>query len=203
MDLPLSAAPATELAVHEETNPLAALVVAFLLVLCAIAVAAVRVIWADERLVIQRLGRTVRVRGPGAVFIVPGIERAFRVPLRARPVGPLCVRTRTLDAIDVHAAVSALVQIVDPALAVAEGGVNSSAAALERAVLAEIARTDLADLATDPGALADAVGQHASLVAAPLGIRLSCVEISEIDVPLDAHLVTWAERHAGPRPGTR
>jgi hypothetical protein len=45
-------------------------------VLAALGLAAVHIVPIHERLVVIRLGRCHRVRGPGPVLIIPGLERA-------------------------------------------------------------------------------------------------------------------------------
>lgn len=53
---------------------------------------AVRVVGEDERLVVCRLGRVVRVRGPGLVLLWPGLEREVRVSLRLVCLDLFCLR---------------------------------------------------------------------------------------------------------------
>lgn len=187
------------LAVHEESDPVAAWIVVSVLVLGATLPAALRVAAVDERLVVRRLGRTARVCGPGPSLIVPVLERAARVSLRPRQVGPVWVAARTADAVTAHVAVAAQVQIVDPALAAAEGSTCRAATALEESVSAEVARTDVAALAGHREALSQAVAEGSAAAAAAAGTRLASVEVLEIKLDLDAHLVAWADRGAGAR----
>jgi regulator of protease activity HflC (stomatin/prohibitin superfamily) len=50
--------------------------------LIALAANAIRILPEYERGVLFRLGRVKTVRGPGLVFIIPGIDRLVRVSLR-------------------------------------------------------------------------------------------------------------------------
>jgi regulator of protease activity HflC (stomatin/prohibitin superfamily) len=75
-------------------------------VLAALASAAVHMVPIHERLVVIRLGRCHRVRGPGRVLIVPGLERTVAVSIVPARTNQVVVDAITGDGADVTAAVS-------------------------------------------------------------------------------------------------
>ena len=72
-----------------------------------------------HRGVVTRLGRTRRVVGPGAVFVVPGLDRVERLSMAPERIEPLVVCARTADHVDVRIEGSAVYRVIDPAAAVA------------------------------------------------------------------------------------
>src|SRR5579885_1282900 len=51
-------------------------------VLVVLVVSGLKVVREYERMVVFRLGRLVGARGPGIIYVIPGIEKALRVDLR-------------------------------------------------------------------------------------------------------------------------
>lgn len=195
-------AAADTLAAHEETDPVAAWIVVAVLVLGATLTAALRITTTDERLVVRRRDRAASVRGPGATFVVPGLERAARVSLRPRQLGPVWVSARTADGVIAHLTLAARLQVVDPTLATAGDPRCRTATALEAAVSAEVARVGVATLADCRAALEQAVAERCEAATTGWGTRLAGVDVLEIKLDLDCHLVDWADRRAG-APGAR
>ena len=72
---------------------------------------------------------------------------------------------------------------------------------METAVSAEVARVGVAPLA-DRAALEHAVAERYEAAAAGCGTQLVRVDVLEIKLDLDSHLVDWADRRAG-APGAR
>lgn len=184
---------------HEDADPVAAWIVVAVLVLSATLASGLRVTTADERLVIRGPGRATRVRGPGVTFVVPGLQRATRVSLRPCRLGPVWVTARTADAVTAYIAVAAQMQIVDPSLATKGNPECRAATTLENAVSAEVARVGVATLADRLDVLRRAVAERCETAIAGSGTQLACVDVMEIRLDLDAHLLDWAARRAGAR----
>src|SRR5262245_42521752 len=91
-----------------------------LLLLVTIVLVGVKIIREYERAVILRLGRLVAVRGPGLIYVIPGIESMYKVDLRTitMDVPPQDVITRD----NVSVTVSAVIyfRVVGPAKAIIE-----------------------------------------------------------------------------------
>lgn len=194
--LPMPAA-AGSLAMHEETDPLAAWIVVAVLVLGTTLAAVLRVTAADERLVVRRRRGAARVRGPGPTFVIPGLERGARISLNSRELGPVWVTARTADAVTAHLAVAARMQVVDPTLATAADPACRAVTVLETSVSAELARLGVATLADRREALEQAVTARCAAAAAEFGTRVTGVDVLEIKLDLDPHLIEWVGRCVG------
>jgi len=65
---------------------------AVLAALGALAASSTHAVRADQRLVEFRLGELAAVKGPGPALVLPGVERAVRVPLAEPPRAPSRMR---------------------------------------------------------------------------------------------------------------
>ena len=92
-------------------------VIVFLLILAS---SAIKVLREYERGVIFRLGRLIGAKGPGIIFIIPGVDKLLRVSLRtvAMEIPPQEVITRDNISITVNAVV--YFRVIDPNKAVVE-----------------------------------------------------------------------------------
>ena len=90
------------------------------LFLIIIAAAAIKILREYERGVIFRLGRLIGAKGPGLIFIIPGVDRLLRISLRtvALEIPPQDVITRDNVSIKVNAVV--YFRVIDPNKAVVE-----------------------------------------------------------------------------------
>src|SRR5689334_11036373 len=73
-----------------------------------------------ERAVIFRLGRLVSHRGPGVIFVIPGIEKLMRIDLRTvtMDIPPQDVVTKDNVSVKVNAVL--YFRVIDPSKAVVE-----------------------------------------------------------------------------------
>jgi regulator of protease activity HflC (stomatin/prohibitin superfamily) len=172
------------------------------LLVAVLAVSSFRIVPADERLVRFRLGRRGhQLKGPGLVTVLPGIDRGVRVPAHAVWADVMWLQATTRDGVPVTVNGAALVSVVDPGRYA--GAAGSPRAAVTLALEAEIGRyvaeRDLAEL-SDP-----AVDQHGELAAgtsaatAEWGVEVAHVELTTVEVRLDARLIRWAERFSARR----
>src|SRR5512136_283491 len=92
-------------------------VVIFLLILAA---SAIKILREYERGVIFRLGRLIGAKGPGIIFIIPGVDKLLRISLRtvALEIPPQDVITRDNVSLKVNAVV--YFRVMDPNKAVVE-----------------------------------------------------------------------------------
>jgi regulator of protease activity HflC (stomatin/prohibitin superfamily) len=89
----------------------------FILILAA---SAIKILREYERGVIFRLGRLIGAKGPGIIFIIPGIDKLLRISLRlvTLDIPPQDVITRDNISIKVNAVV--YFRVLDPNKAVVE-----------------------------------------------------------------------------------
>jgi regulator of protease activity HflC (stomatin/prohibitin superfamily) len=85
-----------------------------ILFLVIIAAAAIKILREYERGVIFRLGRLIGAKGPGLIFIIPGVDKLLRISLRtvALEIPPQDVITRDSVTLKVNAVV--YFRVLDP-----------------------------------------------------------------------------------------
>lgn len=173
-------------------GPQAAAVVAGL-ALVLLAACSVRSVPADERLVVIRLGRRARLRGPGLVAVLPWIDHGMRVPLRDQwyDIAPLDATTR--DAVRVTVTAAAIGTVRD---ALRYATASSPDPAVEWVLEAELRRSlaerDLAQLAILPTIGFPTLPAAVSARTAIWGVEIIEVHVSRIETPVDPGLVRWA-----------
>jgi regulator of protease activity HflC (stomatin/prohibitin superfamily) len=149
------------------------------------AAASIRVLREYERGVVFRLGRLMPPRGPGLIMLVPTIDRMVRVSLRTvtLTVPPQEVITR--DNIPVRVTAVAYYRVVDATRSVTEVE-NFHAATLQisqttlRSVLGGV---DLDHLLSERDRLNDALQQVIDTQTEPWGIKVTTVEIKDVEIP--------------------
>ncbi len=86
----------------------------------ALILGGIKVMREYERAVILRLGRIVPHRGPGVIYVIPGIEKMLRIDLRTitMDVPPQDVITR--DNVSVKVSAVLYFRVIDPNKAIIE-----------------------------------------------------------------------------------
>ncbi|MBM2804681.1 MAG: band 7 protein, partial [Deltaproteobacteria bacterium] len=94
--------------------------VTFLIIAVAALISGIKILKEYERGVVFRLGRMVGARGPGIVYIIPGIEKMVKMDLRTvtMDIPPQDVITRDNVSVKVNAVL--YFRVIEPNLAVRE-----------------------------------------------------------------------------------
>ncbi|PAU52594.1 hypothetical protein BZL41_24990 [Pseudomonas sp. PIC25] len=168
---------------------LAALVLALL-------VSAFRILREYERGVVFQLGRFWRVKGPGLVIIIPGIQQMVRVDLRT-----LVLDVPTQDVIsrdNVSVKVNAVVyyRVLDPQRAIIQvEDYHSATSQLAQTTLrAVLGKHDLDDMLAEREQLNGDIQQVLDAQTDAWGIKVSNVEIKHVD--LDESMIRAIARQA-------
>lgn len=164
--------------------------------LAAIALATVRVVPAHERAVVLRFGRVDRLRGPGVIVVVPGLERLARVSVRDVALEPLVTRATTRDDVSVWVTATAHFRVVDPicsTMAVPDVYART-AEAIEVAVRDDVDRCALHELAHRSSERTQRLLRAVNMVVHEWGVEVGALEISTIELRLTPELLHWAER---------
>ena len=168
------------------------------LAIVLVAMRSVRSVGADERLVVIRRGRGARLRGPGLVAVVPGLDHAVRIPLRDRWHDVTELDATTRDAVRVTVTAAATGTVSDPlryALA------SCPDAAVEWVLEAELrrflAQRDLAQLATLATTGVLELPAAVSARTAGWGIEIAEVQVGRLDTRVDPGLLRWAGTQQG------
>jgi regulator of protease activity HflC (stomatin/prohibitin superfamily) len=162
-------------------SPAIFFLIIFLIILAA---AAIKILREYERGVIFRLGRLIGAKGPGIIFIIPGVDKLLRISLRtvALEIPPQDVITRDNISLKVNAVV--YFRVIDPNKAVVEienylYGTSQLAQTTLRSV---IGQSQLDELLSERDKinlqLQDMLDKHTE----PWGIKVSLVETKQVDL---------------------
>src|SRR5512135_554347 len=155
--------------------------------LIIIASASIKILREYERGVIFRLGRLIGAKGPGVIFIIPGVDRLLRISLRtvALEIPPQDVITRDNISIRVNAVV--YFRVVDPNKAVVqiENYLYATSQLAQTTLRSSIGQSLLDELLSERDKinvqLQGILDQHTE----PWGVKVSLVETKQVDLDPD------------------
>jgi regulator of protease activity HflC (stomatin/prohibitin superfamily) len=156
--------------------------VIFLIILAA---SAIKILREYERGVIFRLGRLIGAKGPGIIFIIPGVDRLLRISLRlvTMDVPSQDVITRDNVSIKVNAVV--YFRVIDPNKAVVEveNYLYATSQLAQTTLRSVVGQVELDELLAHRDKinmqLQDILDKHTD----PWGIKVSLVETKQVDLP--------------------
>jgi regulator of protease activity HflC (stomatin/prohibitin superfamily) len=154
----------------------------FLIILAA---SAIKILKEYERGVIFRLGRLIGAKGPGIIFIIPGVDKLLRISLRTvtMDIPPQDVITHDNISIKVNAVV--YFRVVDPNRAVVEveNYLYATSQLAQTTLRSVVGQADLDELLSQREkiniTLQDILDKHTE----PWGIKVSLVETKQVDLP--------------------
>jgi regulator of protease activity HflC (stomatin/prohibitin superfamily) len=156
--------------------------IVFLFILAA---SAIKILREYERGVIFRLGRLIGAKGPGIIFIIPGVDKLLRISLRlvTLDIPPQDVITRDNISIKVNAVV--YFRVIDPNKAVVEveNYLYATSQLAQTTLRSVVGQADLDELLSQRDKinlkLQDILDKHTE----PWGIKVSLVETKQVDLP--------------------
>jgi len=154
----------------------------FLIILAA---SAIKILREYERGVIFRLGRLIGAKGPGIIFIIPGVDKLLRISLRlvTMDVPSQDVITRDNVSIKVNAVV--YFRVIDPNKAVVEveNYLYATSQLAQTTLRSVVGQVELDELLAHRDKinmqLQDILDKHTD----PWGIKVSLVETKQVDLP--------------------
>jgi regulator of protease activity HflC (stomatin/prohibitin superfamily) len=160
-------------------------VCAILLVFAVLAGASVRVLREYERAVIFRLGRLIGPRGPGLIFLIPFVDRMVKVSLRTvtLSIPPQDVITR--DNVTARVNAVAYFRVVDPDDSVVkiEDFLAATSQVSQTTLRSVLGKAELDTLLSKREELNDDLQQIIDEQTEPWGIKVSLVEIKDVEIP--------------------
>jgi regulator of protease activity HflC (stomatin/prohibitin superfamily) len=151
-----------------------------------------------ERAVVFRLGRLTPYRGPGVIFVIPVLERAVRVDLRTvtLDIAPQDVITR--DNVTIKVSAVLYFRVIDPSRAVTEvANYLFATSQLAQTTLRSVGgQTELDDLLAQRERLNARIQEIVDAQTEPWGIKVTLVEIKNIDLPQDMQRAIAAQAEA-------
>jgi regulator of protease activity HflC (stomatin/prohibitin superfamily) len=166
-----------------ETLPTNLIVV--LVLALALLSAAIRILREYERGVIFRLGRLIRVKGPGLILLIPFIDKMVKVSLRiiVLDVPPQDIITQDNVSIKVNAVV--YFRVLDPAKAIVqvENFLAATSQISQTTLRSVLGQSELDDLLSQRDKINHRLQQIIDSQTEPWGIKVSNVEVKQIDLP--------------------
>jgi len=150
-----------------------------------VAASAIKILREYERGVIFRLGRLIGAKGPGIIFIIPGVDKLLRISLRTvtMDIPPQDVITRDNVSIKVNAVV--YFRVIDPNRAVVEveNYLYATQQLAQTTLRSVVGQMELDELLAQREKiniqLQDILDKHTE----PWGIKVSLVETKQVDLP--------------------
>ena len=150
-----------------------------------VAASAIKILREYERGVIFRLGRLIGAKGPGLIFIIPGIDKLLRISLRTvtLDIPPQDVITRDNISIKVNAVVYFRVMDPNKAVVEVENYLYATSQLAQTTLRSVVGQADLDELLSQRDkinvTLQDILDKHTE----PWGIKVSLVETKQADLP--------------------
>jgi regulator of protease activity HflC (stomatin/prohibitin superfamily) len=146
---------------------------------------AVRVVREYERLVVFRLGRLVGERGPGLVLLIPVIDRAVKVGLRTvtMDVPPQDIITKDNVTVKVNAVIYFRVVSSKDAVVQVENYLYATSQIAQTTLRSILGQAELDELLAEREKLNQALQQVIDRQTEPWGIKVSTVEVKNVDLP--------------------
>jgi regulator of protease activity HflC (stomatin/prohibitin superfamily) len=157
----------------------------FLIIAIAALISGIKILKEYERGVVFRLGRMVGARGPGMVYVIPGIEKMVRMDLRTvtMDIPPQDVITRDNVSVKVNAVL--YFRVIDPNLAVREvENYLFATSQLAQVTLRSVCgQGELDELLSEREKINTRIQDILDRQTDPWGIKVVLVELKHIDLP--------------------
>lgn len=148
---------------------------------------AIRILPEYERGVIFRLGRLIGVKGPGLIFLIPIVDRMVRVSLRTvvLDVPPQDVITQDNVSIKVNAVV--YFRVIEPQSAIVqvENYLAATSQISQTTLRSVLGQSELDDILSQREKINHKLQQIIDGNTEPWGIKVSNVEVKQIDLPTE------------------
>ncbi|TCD48478.1 slipin family protein [Chlorobium sp. N1] len=156
-----------------------------LILLVAFLASSVKILREYERAVVFRLGRLLGSKGPGMIILIPGIDKMVRVDLRTvtLDVPPQDIITR--DNVSVKVSAVVYFRVLDPVKAILDvEDFHFATSQLAQTTLRSVCgQGELDNLLAERDEINERIQSILDKDTAPWGVKVSKVEVKEIDLP--------------------
>ncbi len=155
-----------------------------LLLLVVLAAASIRILREYERGVVFMLGRFWRVKGPGLVIIVPGIQQMVRVDLRTVVMDVPSQDVISRDNVSVKVNAVVYFRVVDPQKAIiqVESFMEAVSQLAQTTLRSVLGKHELDDMLAERERLNADIQQILDTHTDPWGVKVAAVEIKHVDI---------------------
>lgn len=156
--------------------------IVFLFILAA---SAIKILREYERGVVFRLGRLIGAKGPGLIFIIPGIDKLIRISLRTvtLDIPPQDVITRDNVSIKVNAVVYFRVMDPNKAVVEVENYLYATSQLAQTTLRSVVGQAELDELLSQREKINMHIQDILDKDTEPWGIKVSKVETKQVDLP--------------------
>ncbi len=157
----------------------------FIAIVIAVVVSGLKVMKEYERAVVLRLGRLVAYRGPGIIYVIPGIERMVRIDMRTITMDVPSQDVITRDNVSVKVNAVLYFRVVDPSKAVieVENYLYATSQFAQTTLRSVCGQADLDQLLSERDRINHKVQEILDVQTDPWGIKVVSVEVKHIDLP--------------------
>lgn len=155
-----------------------------LLVVIALAIPSVRILWEYERGVVFLLGRFWKVKGPGLVIIIPGIQQMVRVDLRVVVMDVPSQDVISRDNVSVKVNAVVYFRVVDPQKAIiqVEHFVEAISQLAQTTLRSVLGKHELDTMLAERERLNIDIQQILDAQTDAWGVKVATVEIKRVDI---------------------
>ncbi|MCX6012325.1 MAG: slipin family protein [Chloroflexi bacterium] len=146
---------------------------------------AVRVVKEYQRVVILRLGRLTGTKGPGWIWIIPFIDRPLIVDLRVVTMDVAKQETITKDNVTIMVNAVVFFRVFDPSKAVleVEDYIMATSQIAQTTLRSIVGQSDLDEVLANREKINETLTQIIDEATDPWGVKVSVVELKEIELP--------------------
>lgn len=156
-----------------------------LLIIAAFFISSVKILREYERGVVFRLGRIIGAKGPGLIILIPGIDKMVKVDLRTvtLDVPPQDIITR--DNVSVKVSAVVYFRVLDAIKAIVDvADFHFATSQLAQTTLRSVCgQGELDNLLAERDEINDRIQTILDKDTEPWGVKVSKVEVKEIDLP--------------------
>jgi len=160
------------------------IIITFVVLLMA---SAIRILREYERAVIFRLGRLIRQKGPGLIFLIPVVDRMVRVSLRTivMDVPEQDVITQDNVSLKVNAVVYFRVLYAEKAIVEVEKYLEATSQLSQTTLRSVLGQSQLDEILAERDKINAKLQQIIDKQTEPWGIKVSNVEVKHVDLPIE------------------
>jgi regulator of protease activity HflC (stomatin/prohibitin superfamily) len=155
------------------------------IVVVIILINAIKIVPEYERGVVFRLGRLVGVRGPGIIFLIPGVERMVRVDLRTVTLDVPVQEVITKDNVPCKVNAVCYFRVIDPAKSVisVQNYIVATSQISQTTLRSVVGQADFDDLLSQREHINTQLQKIIDQQTDPWGIKVSVVEVKDVQIP--------------------
>jgi regulator of protease activity HflC (stomatin/prohibitin superfamily) len=157
----------------------------FLIVVVVLIISGIKILKEYERAVVFRLGRMVGARGPGLVYVIPGIEKMVKMDLRTvtMDIPPQDVITRDNVSVKVNAVLYFRVLEPNRAVREVENYLFATSQLAQVTLRSVCGQAELDELLAERERINSRIQEILDAQTDPWGIKVVLVELKHIDLP--------------------